>query len=229
MGLDEGSRMDIIKEINLHPYSSRIQRSGESAGIMPVGFVHYRYQDSLKLLKIRRLKFIHTASLDGNSGSISEVSKLKVLKGCAYLRCEKTRDAHFLNSQAARETDSFSESKTIEIDFQNEEDLSMEFISASKLKKIVEAENSPLILDVREEYELSGKLGHFENSVNIPLGSLRDRISELETMRDREIVTVCRSGVRAAKAAEILEREGFGNVKVLAGGMLAWREIEAEA
>jgi rhodanese-related sulfurtransferase len=103
----------------------------------------------------------------------------------------------------------------------------MEVISASKLKKIIEAENSLLILDVREENELSGKLGHFENSVNIPLGSLRDRTSELETMRDREIVTVCRSGVRAAKAAEILESEGFKNVKVLAGGMFAWREIEA--
>jgi rhodanese-related sulfurtransferase len=106
-------------------------------------------------------------------------------------------------------------------------DLSMEVISASKLKRIFEAENSVLILDVREENELSGKLGHFENSVNIPVNNLRDRISELETMRDREIVTVCRTGVRAAAAAEILEREGFGNLKVLAGGMLAWREIEA--
>ena len=105
----------------------------------------------------------------------------------------------------------------------------MEVISASKLKRILEVENSILILDVREEYELSGKLGRFENSVNIPVGSLRDRISELETMRDREIVTVCRTGVRAAAAAEILEREGFGNLKVLAGGMLAWREVEAKA
>jgi rhodanese-related sulfurtransferase len=227
--LDEGSRMDIIKEINLHPYSARIQRSEGSADIMPVSFAHYRYQDCLKLLKIRRLKFIFTASLDGNSGSISEVSILKILKGCAYLRCEKIREAYFLNSQAARETDSYSESRKIKIDFRKEEDLSMEFISASKLKKIVEVENSLMILDVREENELSGKLGHFENSVNIPLGSLRDRISELETMRDREIVTVCRTGVRAATAAEILEREGFGNVKVLAGGMLAWQEIKAEA
>lgn len=105
----------------------------------------------------------------------------------------------------------------------------MELISASKLKEIIKAENSLLILDVREENELSGKLGHLENSINIPLGSLRSRISELETMRNREIVTVCRSGLRASKAAEILTSEGFRNVKVLAGGMLAWREMEAEA
>ena len=46
-------------------------------------------------------------------------------------------------------------------------------------------------------------------------------------MRDREIVTVCRSGVRAMTAAKVLAREGFENVKVLTGGMLSWREIEA--
>jgi rhodanese-related sulfurtransferase len=104
----------------------------------------------------------------------------------------------------------------------------MEVISASKLKEILEAGNLLTILDVREENEFSGKLGHLENSINIPVGSLRNRISELETMRDREIVTVCRSGVRAETAAGILDREGFGNVKILKGGMLAWREIRAE-
>jgi rhodanese-related sulfurtransferase len=104
----------------------------------------------------------------------------------------------------------------------------MEVISASKLKEILEAENSPIILDVRDENEFSGKLGHIENSINIPVGSLRDRISELETMRYREIVTVCHSGVRAATAAKVLAMEGFGKVKVLKGGMLAWREMEAE-
>lgn len=103
----------------------------------------------------------------------------------------------------------------------------MEVISASKLKEILEAENSLLILDMRDEKKLSGKLGRLENSINIPVGSLKDRISELETMRYREIVAVCRSGVRATTAAKVLAREGFENVKVLTGGMLAWREIEA--
>ena len=104
----------------------------------------------------------------------------------------------------------------------------MEVISASKLKEILEAGNSLTILDVRDENELSGKLGHLKNSINIPVGSLRNRISELETMRDSKIVIVCRSGVRAVTAAGLLDREGFGNVKVLKGGMLAWRELEAE-
>lgn len=102
----------------------------------------------------------------------------------------------------------------------------MKIVSASKLKKILEAEDSLLILDVRDENELSGELGYFENSINIPLRSLRDRISELETMKDKEIIIVCRSGMRAVTAAKFLAREGFGNVEVLMGGMLTWRELE---
>jgi len=217
--------MDTIQNLNPHPYRARIQRSGESADITLMGLTHDHLQDYLNLVKKRKLKLTYIAGFDGNSGNISEVSALRALKGCTYLICKKSRSAHYLKPQAARETDNFRESIIIEANSQKEEGLSMEVISASKLKNILEAENSLLILDVREENELSGKLGHFENSVNIPVGSLKGRISELETMKDREIITVCRSGVRAAVAAEVLEREGFGNVKVLVGGMLAWREI----
>ena len=198
-----------------------------------MGLVHDHFQDYLILLKKRKLKLMHTANLDGYSGSISEVSALKALKDCTVLDMQKTRNnRHFKIRKLPGETDDFQNESTLKAEslenaFQKEAGTSMEVISASKLKEILEAENSLLILDVRDENELSGKLGHFENSINIPVGSLRDRISELETMRDREIVTVCRSGVRAATAAEVLAREGFGNVKVLTGGMLAWREIEA--
>lgn len=170
---------------------------------------------------------MHIANLDGYSGSISEVSALKALKDCKFLICTKTKNNLTLNPQGSGETDDFQKSESLENAFQKEAGTSMEVISASKLKEILEAENSLLILDVRDEKELSGKLGRLENSINIPVGSLKDRISELETMRDREIVTVCRSGVRATTAAKVLAREGFENVKVLTGGMLAWREIEA--
>ena len=219
--------MDTIKKLNPNHDRARIRRSGKSEGIIPIDLVHDHFQDYLKLLEKRKLKLMHTSSLDGNSGSISEVSYLKAFMGYTSLTNKKTRNASNLKLQAARETDNFRESKTAKTDLQNDEGLGTKIISASKLKKILEAENSLLILDVREENELSGKLGYFENSVNIPVGSLRDRISELKTMKDKEIITVCRSGMRAATAAEFLVREGFENIKVLMGGMLAWGEIKA--
>lgn len=71
-----------------------------------------------------------------------------------------------------------------------------------------------LILDMREENELSGKLEHLENSVNIPVRGLKNRILELKNVRDREIIVLRRSGMRAVRAAEILIRNGFEKVKV---------------
>ncbi|HME01731.1 MAG TPA: rhodanese-like domain-containing protein [Solirubrobacteraceae bacterium] len=56
------------------------------------------------------------------------------------------------------------------------------------------------------------------NAVNIPPGELRSRLEELP--RDREILTVCRSGQRAYYAARILMQNGF-DARVLSGGMLS--------
>jgi glyoxylase-like metal-dependent hydrolase (beta-lactamase superfamily II)/rhodanese-related sulfurtransferase len=77
------------------------------------------------------------------------------------------------------------------------------------------------ILDVREEEEFSGPLGHIEGAVLIPLGELAARVDELA--RDRPIVAVCRAGSRSAQATAILQQAGFGEIANLNGGMLRWR------
>ncbi len=56
------------------------------------------------------------------------------------------------------------------------------------------------VLDVREDDEWTA--GRIEGAVHIPLGELERRVSELD--RNRPLVTVCRSGGRAGKAAEFL-------------------------
>ena len=72
------------------------------------------------------------------------------------------------------------------------------------------------VLDVREKVELA--VEHLPDTVNIPLGELRSRLEELP--RDREILTVCRSGQRAYYAARILVQNGF-DARVVSGGMLS--------
>jgi len=54
-------------------------------------------------------------------------------------------------------------------------------------------------------------------AVNIPLGELRSRLSELP--RDREIFLICRSAQRAYYATRILLQNGF-KARNLSGGML---------
>jgi rhodanese-related sulfurtransferase len=77
------------------------------------------------------------------------------------------------------------------------------------------------LVDVREQDEYSGPLGHIRGARLIPLGELGQRAGELE--RERPIVSVCRSGARSAQAVVLLQKAGFGQVANLSGGMLRWR------
>ena len=91
---------------------------------------------------------------------------------------------------------------------------------APQLKDQLGSNNPPFILDVRESFEWDiVNLGDF-GSYLIPLGELEQRIDEIPD--DREIVVHCRSGVRSAKAANILADNGFSGLHNLSGGILAW-------
>lgn len=74
-----------------------------------------------------------------------------------------------------------------------------------------------LLLDVREDYEWDA--GHVAGAVHIPLGQVAERADELPG--SRQVVVVCRSGVRSAQAAAFLTASGVDAVN-LAGGMRAW-------
>jgi SulP family sulfate permease len=76
----------------------------------------------------------------------------------------------------------------------------------------------PLVIDVREPREF--KRGHIPGALLIPLSTL---FSEEPTLpQDRDIVLVCRSGRRSRQAASLLQNEGYENLLILRGGMLAW-------
>lgn len=101
-------------------------------------------------------------------------------------------------------------------------------ISPKEFKQRLDSKNVPVLLDVREVGELTDDLGHLPGIVHIPIGSLNNRLAELEANKDKEIVTICRSGVRAAKASKILIEAGFKHVCVLEGGMSAYRKAEGQ-
>ncbi len=79
------------------------------------------------------------------------------------------------------------------------------------------------LVDVRDEDERVGPLGHIAGSEHVPLTTLRARSSAWE--RDDKLVVVCRSGGRSASAARELESLGFSCVASLAGGMLRWSAL----
>jgi len=84
----------------------------------------------------------------------------------------------------------------------------------------------PLVIDVREESEFRGNLGHVPGSRWIPLRTLAGRSVELGPNRESRIVVVCRSGVRSSTGAAILTSLGFEDVSNLKGGILAWHDAQ---
>jgi glyoxylase-like metal-dependent hydrolase (beta-lactamase superfamily II)/rhodanese-related sulfurtransferase len=77
------------------------------------------------------------------------------------------------------------------------------------------------IIDVRDEEEFAGPLGHIPGARLLPLNQLEKRLGELT--KDRPLITVCRAGARSAQAVAILKKAGFTRVANMAGGMLRWR------
>jgi sulfur-carrier protein adenylyltransferase/sulfurtransferase len=92
-------------------------------------------------------------------------------------------------------------------------------IQVEDLKRRIDDGAAPFILDVREphEYQICNLGGYL-----IPLNDLPKRYQELDP--ERETVVHCRSGVRSAKAVDLLQKAGFKNVVNLAGGVLAWAD-----
>ncbi|MEA5005580.1 MAG: FAD-dependent oxidoreductase [Rikenellaceae bacterium] len=94
-------------------------------------------------------------------------------------------------------------------------------ITAEQLKEKLDEKETPFCLDVRNpaEYEQM-RLGIGETL--IPLGQLRKRIGELPVDKNSEIVTWCKISLRGYEAALILQANGYKNVRVLEGGIMAW-------
>jgi NADPH-dependent 2,4-dienoyl-CoA reductase/sulfur reductase-like enzyme/rhodanese-related sulfurtransferase len=97
----------------------------------------------------------------------------------------------------------------------------MKGITASEVKRKVDAKEGIFILDVRgpDEYE-EMRLGIGETL--IPLGALRKSFNELPECKNAEIVCFCKISLRGYEAARILEGHGWKNVKVMEGGIAAW-------
>lgn len=78
-----------------------------------------------------------------------------------------------------------------------------------------------VFLDVRTPEECNTiRLADCCNIKYIPLGQLRSRMAELS--KDEEIVAFCKISLRGYEAECMLEGEGFTNVKVMEGGVVAW-------
>jgi rhodanese-related sulfurtransferase len=94
----------------------------------------------------------------------------------------------------------------------------MSEISPQDLKERLARQEAPLLLDVRQDWEV--QLCRLPNAVHIPIEELELRVEELSPQD--EIVVYCHQGVRSAAVAEYLRSLGFANVRNLTGGLDYW-------
>jgi molybdopterin/thiamine biosynthesis adenylyltransferase/rhodanese-related sulfurtransferase len=96
-------------------------------------------------------------------------------------------------------------------------------ITSVDLKSRLANDSNVILLDVREPHEL--EISSIPNAINIPLGQLAARLTELNTAN--EMIVFCKSGTRSMRAIELLTSAGFKKLKNLKGGINAWaKEVD---
>jgi len=93
-------------------------------------------------------------------------------------------------------------------------------ITPAEVKKKMDEHEPFVLIDVREPHEY--QICRIPGSKLIPLGEVPKRMSELNTAD--EIVVHCKSGMRSAKAVDLLMKSGFRKIHNLKGGILAWSD-----
>ena len=81
-------------------------------------------------------------------------------------------------------------------------------------------EDRPILLDVREPYEV--QICRIEGSEHVPMRSVPGRLDSLP--RGRRILVLCHHGDRSRRVTEFLRARGFPAASNVQGGIAAWAE-----
>ncbi len=90
-------------------------------------------------------------------------------------------------------------------------------------QEVNENASNLFLVDVREEHEYTGELGHASGAKLVVLSTIPEQLNTLP--RDKTVVFICRSGGRSAQATAFAQQEGFTNVYNMLGGMMLWNQL----
>jgi rhodanese-related sulfurtransferase len=101
-----------------------------------------------------------------------------------------------------------------------------QWVSPANVKAMLADGGELAILDLREELTFSE--GHLLWARSLPLSRLELHIARLVPRRSTRIVLCDGDDGLAVRGAEVLERYGYGNLLVLAGGVEGWKQAGFE-
>jgi rhodanese-related sulfurtransferase len=100
----------------------------------------------------------------------------------------------------------------------DEEPLTYTDLEVTEAYDLYTTNDALVVLDVSTEYTFGR--GHITNAINIPVGELEDRISELDS--SAEYLVYCHAEAASMQAAQTLVDNGFASVNRLVGGYSYW-------
>jgi rhodanese-related sulfurtransferase len=95
-------------------------------------------------------------------------------------------------------------------------------LSPAAAVQLMNNNDDAIFLDVRESGETAN--GKITKAIQIPVGSVKERIAELEKHKDKPVVVYCKTGARSSIACNALTKNGFSDVYNLTGGIMSWQE-----
>src|SRR5699024_9695023 len=95
---------------------------------------------------------------------------------------------------------------------------SPEIVSNEEVEEKLTNNLEMTLLDVREPEEFA--LNHIPEAINIPLGDVENRASELD--KEKDIYIICRTGNRSDMLARILATLEFKEIFNVVPGMIQW-------
>lgn len=99
-----------------------------------------------------------------------------------------------------------------------------EHVSPERWKELMESEEKPLLLDIRNEYEW--KVGRFEGATCPPCDTFRefkqyaDELVETVDPKKTPVMMYCTGGIRCELYSALLKKGGFDKVYQLDGGII---------
>jgi adenylyltransferase/sulfurtransferase len=93
-------------------------------------------------------------------------------------------------------------------------------VTCAQVKARLDAGDKFVFLDCREPNE------HQTVSISqaklLPMSEIQNRIAELDSQRDAEVIVHCHHGGRSLRVANWLRQQGFAKAQSMAGGIDQW-------
>lgn len=93
-------------------------------------------------------------------------------------------------------------------------------VSTEEAIRLINRENG-VVLDIRDRNAYLD--GHIIDAISIAAADVEQNLKKLQKYKTKPLIVVCQQGQAAMQVAAKLQKQGFEQVKILAGGMSAWK------